>query len=74
MRLLILSLIIPLSGCASVYAGIQKCERHYNGTISGGTIQPGVLAGTARVDCCPVQTYSSPDHTHCLPLPGSSQG
>lgn len=73
MRLpLILALIaLPLSGCQSVLAGLQKCERHYDGTVAGGGMAPPVVAGKALVDCCPVGTYSSQDHTYCIPLPSS---
>lgn len=71
MKIVTVALIcaLPLSGCSTVYSGLQKCERHYDGTVSGGTIQPAVLAGSAKIDCCPVGTYSNPDHTFCLPLP-----
>ena len=56
-----------LSGCASVLKDIQSCERHYNGTVSGGAIQPAVLAGAALIDCCPVNYVSTPDHKGCEP-------
>ena len=70
--LLIGAAALVLSGCQTALAGIQKCERHYVGTVSGGVIQPTVLAGTADIKCCPAGTYASPDKSHCLPLPAGT--
>lgn len=66
-RLIILAAALALSGCATVLKDIQTCERHYNGTVSGGAIQPAVLAGAALIDCCPVGYVSTPDHKGCQP-------
>jgi hypothetical protein len=66
---LVVAASFALTGCATALAGIQKCERRYVGTVSGGVIQPTVLAGTADIKCCPVGTYAAPDKTHCIPLP-----
>ena len=60
---------VALSGCQSVLKDIQGCERHYNGTVSGGTINPAILAGSAKIDCCPVNTVANADHTNCVPVP-----
>lgn len=54
---------LALAGCASVLKDLEKCERHYNGTVSGGTMTPAVLAGQGKVDCCPVSGMV-PDATH----------
>ncbi len=58
---------LGLSGCASVLKDLQGCERHYNGTVSGGAIQPAVMAGAALIDCCPVGYVSTVDHKGCEP-------
>ena len=63
--LLAVALALPLAACQSLLSDIQKCERHYNGTVSGGTLTPAVLAGSALVDCCPVGYVSTPDHKGC---------
>lgn len=60
---------LALSGCQTVLKDLQGCERHYDGTVSGGAIQPAVLAGSALIDCCPVGTYATEDHQHCVPIP-----
>lgn len=60
---------LALAGCQSVLKDLQTCERHYDGTVSGGTMTPAILAGKALIDCCPVGQVSTPDHTHCAPAP-----
>lgn len=56
-----------LSGCQTILKDLQTCERHYDGNVSGGTISPTVLAGTAKIDCCPVGTVANANHTNCVP-------
>lgn len=69
---------VLLSGCATVLKDLAKCERHLDGTISGGTITPAVFAGKGNVDCCPVAGMVPNDtHTSCQwpapkPLPLSA--
>ncbi len=65
--LAVVALALSLGGCQTVLKDLQTCERHYNGTVSGGTIQPAVLAGAALIDCCPVGYVSTPDHKGCAP-------
>ncbi len=72
LTLTLLSAALALGGCQTVLKDLQGCERHYDGTVSGGTIQPAVLAGSAKIDCCPVGTYgvnSGTPSARCEPLP-----
>lgn len=64
---LILILAVGLSGCSTVLKNLEACERHYNGNVSGGTISPAVIAGTAIIDCCPVGTVANQAHDLCIP-------
>jgi hypothetical protein len=65
-----LALAASLSGCQSVLKDLQGCERHYNGTVSNAAFQT-VLAGQAKIDCCPVGLVANADHTNCIPPPPS---
>lgn len=65
----IATLALGLSGCQSILKDLQGCERHYNGTVSGGTLTPAILAGAAKIDCCPVGLVANADHTNCIPPP-----
>lgn len=69
---------IALAGCASVLKDVSKCERHLDGTISGGTITPAVFAGKGNMDCCPVAGMVPNDaHTSCgwpAPKPTAASG
>lgn len=62
---------VALGGCQSILKDLQGCERHYNGTVSGGTLTPAILAGAAKIDCCPTGFVANADHTNCIPPPGS---
>lgn len=62
---------VALAGCQTVFKDLQTCERHYNGTVSGGTLTPAVLAGQAKIDCCPVGLVANADHTNCVQPPGA---
>lgn len=71
---------LSLGGCQSVLKDLAKCERHLDGTISGGTITPAVFAGKGNMDCCPVAGMVPNDaHTSCVwpapqPLAGALIG
>lgn len=66
---LVLAAALALTGCNSVMKDLNACEKHLDGTISGGTIQPAILAGKAVVDCCPVAgTGPNENHTGCVPI------
>lgn len=70
---IVIALALVLGGCQSVLKDLQGCERHYNGTISGGTIQPAVMSGDALIDCCPVGFVAAPDHKNCVPPPPATK-
>lgn len=57
MRLLILSLIIPLSGCATatqqqVLNNLEGCTRVYKGAVQGGVLGAGFI-GSVDIQCNP---------------------
>ena len=60
-RLLILAAAaVALSGCGTtggkaILDNLQGCERHYNGVVSAGVMQPGSFSGSVKIDC-PVHT------------------
>lgn len=58
-----------LGGCGTVLKDLQTCERHYNGNISGGAINPAIFAGSGKIDCCPVGLVANTDHTNCVRPP-----
>lgn len=63
------ALAVALTGCQSVLKDLQACERHYDGTVAGGGLTPPVMAGKAKIDCCPTNTVANADHTNCVPIP-----
>lgn len=65
--LALLAVAVALCACQGMN-DISACERHYDGTVSGGTIQPTIIAGAAKIDCCPVNTVATTDHKNCTPV------